>query len=55
MNRNEIVNEIARVEQALRKTDSPKLRRDYGKHLKRLRRDLRYYDKQMAIYTQSTL
>lgn len=45
MHREELIAEINRVEKALRKTKSTKLRSDYGKHLKRLYRDLRYYDK----------
>ena len=53
MNRSEIVNEIKRVEQALAKTKSDKLRRDYGKYLKRLCRELNYYDNQMDKYQQA--
>lgn len=45
MNRSELIAEINRVETALQKTASHKLKSDYGKHLKRLYRDLRYYDK----------
>lgn len=45
MNREEMIAEIKRVETALQKTTSHKLRHDYGKHIKRLYRDLRYYDK----------
>ena len=33
-------NEIARVQAALNKTDSPKQKRDYGKYLNRLKREL---------------
>ena len=33
--------EISRVEQALAKTDSEYLRRDYGKYLKRLKREIK--------------
>lgn len=47
MNRNEMIAEIHRVETALQNTTSKKLRHDYGKHLKRLHRDLRYYDRSM--------
>jgi len=47
MNRTDLVNEIQRVETALRKTTSRKLKSDYGKYLKRLYRDLKYYDKSM--------
>ena len=32
--------EIARVQAALNKTDSPKQKRDYGKYLNRLKREL---------------
>ena len=35
--------EIRRVEEALKKTDSPYLKQDYQKHLKRLKKDLREY------------
>lgn len=47
MNRDELLSEIQRVETALKKTASHKLRSDYGKYLKRLYRDLKYYDKSM--------
>ena len=47
MNRDELLSEISRVETALKKTASRKLRSDYGKYLKRLYRDLKYYDKSM--------
>ena len=42
--------EIDRVENALKKTASEKLRHDYGKYLKRLKRDLKYYDRQMKTW-----
>ena len=45
MNREELIREIMRVEEALQKTTSHKLKHDYGKHLKRLYRDLSYYNK----------
>lgn len=48
MNREELLKEINRVETALRKTRSKKLKHDYGKHLKRLYNDLHYYDRQMG-------
>lgn len=47
MNRDELLSEIQRVETALKKTTSRKLRSDYGKYLKRLYKDLRYYDRSM--------
>ena len=47
MDRDELVKEIERVENALRKTSSYKLRHDYGKYLKRLHKDLHYYDRSM--------
>lgn len=37
--------EIERVKAALNKTTSPKLRHDYGRHLKRMYAELKYYDK----------
>lgn len=37
--------EIHRVEEALRKTKSPFLVRDYKKHLAELKKDLRDYDR----------
>lgn len=48
MNREELLAEINRIETALRKTTSKKLKNDYGKHLKRLYKDLHYYDRQMG-------
>ena len=47
-NRDELVAEIKRVEKAIKKTDSEKLRRDYKKHLHRIKKDLREYDRQMG-------
>lgn len=55
MNRADIVNEISRVETALKKTASHKLRSDYGKYLKRLYKDLRYYDRSMERWQKQTL
>ena len=45
-NRNEPVAEIERVKAALSKTDSRKLKHDYGKHLKRLTKELLHYDRE---------
>ena len=53
MNRSELLNEIRRVETALKTTTSQKLRHDYGKHLKRLYKDLHYYDRQMGQWQTS--
>lgn len=47
MNRSELIAEIRRVETALQKTTSAKLKHDYGKHLKRLYKDMHYYDGHM--------
>lgn len=47
MNKEELIKEIMRVEEALAKTRSPHLKSDYGKYLKRLYRDLTYYNKCM--------
>jgi len=47
MNRDELLSEIQRVETALRKTASRKLRHDYGRYLKRLYNELKYYDRNM--------
>ena len=44
MNRAELITEIKRVEQALNKTTSRKLKHDYGKYLKRLYQNLKHYD-----------
>lgn len=55
MNREHIVNEIKRVEAILNKPISQKLRHDYGKHLKRLYRDLRYYDKAMKKWEKKII
>lgn len=49
MNREELQAEIKRVYIAIRKTDSPKLRHDYGKYLRRLNRELNYYDRAMGM------
>lgn len=50
MTRSEIIAEIRRVETALQNTDSRKLRHDYGKYLKRLYQNLRYYDRHMSAH-----
>lgn len=49
-----LVCEIGRVEMALQDTDSWKLKHDYGKYLKKLYRELRYYDKAMRDYGKRT-
>ena len=54
MNRDELINEIHRVETALHKTASHNLRSDYGKYLKRLYKDLRYYDRSMEKWQKQT-
>ena len=54
MNRDELLSEIQRVENALKKTASRKLRSDYGKYLKRLYKDLRYYDRSMKRWQKQT-
>lgn len=48
MTRAEMVLEIERVKTALEKTDSRTLKRDYGKYLRRLEREVRDYDKFMG-------
>ena len=53
MNRSELIAEIRRVEEALQKTNSRKLKHDYGKHLKRLYQNLRYYDRNMKQWQMS--
>ena len=47
MNRSELLNEIRRVKTALYNTNSRKLKHDYGKYLKKLHKDLHYYDRSM--------
>lgn len=42
MNREEILKEYMRLTTAIRKSESPQLRRDYSKRLRRLRKSLRY-------------
>lgn len=42
MNKQELIREIERVKEALRKTTSAKLESDYKKHLKRLQKRLAY-------------
>ena len=39
------VAEIERLKTAMEKTDSEYLKRDYGKALKRMQRELSYYDR----------
>lgn len=45
MNKQELLSEIRRVEVALQNTTSRKLKHDYGRYLKRLYQNLKYYDK----------
>ena len=47
MNRQELLQEIRRVEKALQNTTSRKLQHDYGRYLKRLRNQLWNYDRSM--------
>lgn len=54
MDRDEYVREIHRVEDALKKTRSEKLRRDYTKYLRRLKQELNYYDRQMMLWEKRT-
>lgn len=53
MNRQEMISEIERVETALNKTESWKLRKDYTKYLRKLRRELAYYDRSMKQWQVS--
>ena len=46
MSREDIAKEIMRVEEALEKTDSRYLKKDYGKYLKRLYRELGKRDRE---------
>ena len=50
MNREELRKEIIRVETALRKTTSKHLRKDYSKYLRRLRKELDFYDRCKLSY-----
>lgn len=50
MDRAQLVFEIKRVEGALNKTQSRHLRIDYTKYLRRLRKELSYYDDCMRDY-----
>lgn len=43
-NKQETITEINRCKLSLEKTSSPTLRRDYGKHIKRLQAELKEYD-----------
>lgn len=54
-NREELIKEIERVEEALNKTDSRKLRNDYTKHLRKLRRELDFYDRSMKQWQTSRI
>ena len=47
MNREDLKKEIIRVEEALRKTTSRHLRKDYSKYLRKLRKELNFYDRSM--------
>ena len=47
MNREELRKEIIRVETALQKTTSRHLHKDYSKYLRRLRKELDFYDRSM--------
>ena len=53
MNRSERLNEVRRVETALQNATSHKLRHDYGKYLKKLYKDLHYYDRSMKQWQMS--
>lgn len=53
MTRQELVKEIDRVETALNKTTSNKLRNGYTKYLRKLRRELNYYDRSMRQWQMS--
>lgn len=52
MNKEELKAEIERVKVALQKTTSWKLKHDYGKHLKRMQNDLRYYEEHYGKRTE---
>lgn len=39
------VEEMRRLREAIEKTDSPRLKKDYGKRLKRMSHELKIYDK----------
>ena len=54
MNRAELIQEINRVETALHNTTSRKLQHDYGRYLKRLRSQLRNYDRSMSKWQAQT-
>lgn len=49
MNRDELVAEINRIKSALEKTVSKKLKHDYGRYLKRLQNQLKYYDQMKGL------
>lgn len=55
MTREELVNEIQRVEVAINKTNSRKLRTDYTKYLRKMRRELNYYDRNMEQWQMSKI
>ena len=55
MDREELVKEIERVEQALSKTNSRKLRNDYTKYLRKMRRELDFYDRSMKQWRASRI
>lgn len=47
MHREDMIREIERVEDALNKTKSKSLRTDYTKYLRKLRKELDFYDRSM--------
>ena len=53
VSREELINEIQRVETAFNKSKSRKLRTDYTKYLRKLRRELNYYDRSMSEWRMS--
>lgn len=55
MNREELREEIIRVEESLRKTTSRHLHKDYSKYLRRLRKELDFYDRSMKKWQMNRI
>ena len=50
LKRQEIIDRISQMQRVVDKTDSVYLRRDYLKGIKRLKRELRFYDQNHSAY-----
>lgn len=53
-NRQDIINDINRMREAIKKTESPMLIRDYSKGIRRKQKELRTYDRYMREWQRKT-